>query len=57
MFRPNWPSSGVRVVMVKHSAAHYNAIFLSPIVHEMPPVILVKWVARGCCSAMCDALC
>jgi hypothetical protein len=28
MFRPNWPSSGVHVVMVKDSAAaHCNAVF------------------------------
>jgi hypothetical protein len=32
MFRPNWPSSGVQVVMVKDSAAHCNAVFLPPIV-------------------------
>jgi hypothetical protein len=25
MFRPNWPPSGVQVVMVKDSAAHCNA--------------------------------
>jgi hypothetical protein len=24
MFRPNWPSSGVQVVMIKGSAAHCN---------------------------------
>jgi hypothetical protein len=27
MFRPNWPSSGVKVVMVNDSAAHCNEIF------------------------------
>jgi hypothetical protein len=27
MFRPNWPSSGVQIVVVKASAAHCNAIF------------------------------
>jgi hypothetical protein len=27
MFRPNWPSSGVQVVIVKDSAVHCNAIF------------------------------
>jgi hypothetical protein len=32
MFRPNWPSSGVQVVMVKDSAAHCNAVFFPPIV-------------------------
>jgi hypothetical protein len=26
MFRPNWPSSGVQVVMLKDSAAHCNAV-------------------------------
>jgi hypothetical protein len=30
MFRPNWPPSGVHVVMVKESPAHCNAIFISP---------------------------
>jgi hypothetical protein len=30
MFRPNWPSSGVQVVMVKNSAAHCNAVFFPP---------------------------
>jgi hypothetical protein len=32
MFRPNWLSSGVQIVMVKDSAAHCNAVFLPPIV-------------------------
>jgi hypothetical protein len=32
MFRLNWPSSGVQVVMVKHSAAHSNAVFFPLIV-------------------------
>jgi hypothetical protein len=32
MFQPSWPSSGVRVVMVKDSAAHCNAVFCPPIV-------------------------
>jgi hypothetical protein len=31
MFRPNWSSSGVEVVMVKDSAAHCNAVFFPPI--------------------------
>jgi hypothetical protein len=31
MFRPNWPLSGVQVVMLKDSAAHYNAGFFPPI--------------------------
>jgi hypothetical protein len=32
MFRPNRPSSGVRVVTVKDSAAHCNAVFFPPVV-------------------------
>jgi hypothetical protein len=32
MFRPNWPSSGVQVVMVKKSDVHCNAVFFPPIV-------------------------
>jgi hypothetical protein len=28
MFRPNRPSSGVRVVVIKESAAHYKAALL-----------------------------
>jgi sorbitol-specific phosphotransferase system component IIC len=32
MFRPNWPSSGVQVVIVKDSAAHCNAGFFPHIV-------------------------
>jgi hypothetical protein len=32
MFRPNWPSSGVQVVIVKDSDAHCNAGFFPPIV-------------------------
>jgi hypothetical protein len=32
MFRPNWPSSGILVVMVKDSAAHCNAGFFPPTV-------------------------
>jgi hypothetical protein len=32
MFRPNWPSSGVQVVMVKDSAVHCNAWFFPPTV-------------------------
>jgi hypothetical protein len=32
MFRPNWPSSGIQVVMVKDSAAHCNAVLFSPVV-------------------------
>jgi hypothetical protein len=32
MFRPNWPSSGVQVVLRKDSAARCNAVFFPPIV-------------------------
>jgi hypothetical protein len=32
MFRPNWPSSGVQVVVVKDSAAYCNAVLFPPIV-------------------------
>jgi hypothetical protein len=32
MFRPNWPSSGIQVAVVKDSAAHCNAVFFPPIV-------------------------
>jgi hypothetical protein len=32
MFRPNLPSSGVQVVMVKDSAAYCNEVFFPPIV-------------------------
>jgi hypothetical protein len=32
MFRPNWPSSGVQVVVVNYCAAHCNAGFFPPIV-------------------------
>jgi hypothetical protein len=32
MFRPNWPSSGVQVVVVKDSAPHCNAVFFPPVV-------------------------
>jgi hypothetical protein len=28
MFRPNWPSSGVQVVVIKESDAHCNALLL-----------------------------
>jgi hypothetical protein len=37
MFRPNWPSSGVQVVMVKDSAAHCNAVVF-------PPVVVAFWL-------------
>jgi hypothetical protein len=32
MLQPNWPSSGVQVVMVTDSAAHCNAVFFPPTV-------------------------
>jgi hypothetical protein len=32
MFRPNWPSSGVQVVVVKDSSAYCNAVFFHLIV-------------------------
>jgi hypothetical protein len=32
MLQPNWPSSGVQVVMIKDSTAHCNAVFFPPIV-------------------------
>jgi hypothetical protein len=32
MFRPKWPSSGVQVIVVPDSSAHYNAVFFPPIV-------------------------
>jgi hypothetical protein len=42
-FRPNWPSSGVQVVMVKDSAARCNEGFF--LLLQLPLVILVMWVA------------
>jgi hypothetical protein len=35
MFGPNWPSSGVQVVMIKDSAAHSNAV-------SFPPTVVVS---------------
>jgi hypothetical protein len=32
MFQPNWPSSGVQVVLVEDSATHCNADFFPSIV-------------------------
>jgi hypothetical protein len=32
IFRPNWSSSGVQVVLVKDSAAHCNVVFFPPTV-------------------------
>jgi hypothetical protein len=32
MFRPNWPPSGVQVVMLKDSASEFNPVFFPPIV-------------------------
>jgi hypothetical protein len=44
--------------MVKASAAHSNAGYFPPIVVASGyDFILVTWVARGCFSVMCDALC
>jgi hypothetical protein len=42
MFQPNWPSSGVQVVMVKDSAAHCNAVYSPPILVACG--YLVMWV-------------
>jgi hypothetical protein len=71
MFWPNWPSSGVQVVMVKDSAVHCNAVFFPPVLVAsgylvmgvlviwlwgLPSVLFgCPWVARGCFSVMCDA--
>jgi hypothetical protein len=55
MFRPNWPSSGVQVFLVKASAAHCNAVFFPRVVVASGYFGYV--VARGCFSVMCDALC
>jgi hypothetical protein len=55
MFRPKWPSSGAQVVVFQDSAAHCNAVFFLLLLLHL--VILVMWVARGCLSTMCDALC
>jgi hypothetical protein len=43
VLRPNGPSSGVQVVMVKDSAAHCNTVIFPPSV--VASVILVMWVA------------
>jgi hypothetical protein len=37
---PDWPSSGVQVVVVEESAAHYNAVFF--------PLPLVIFGYVGC---------
>jgi hypothetical protein len=42
LFRPNWPPSGVQVVMVKDSAAHSNALFCPPTL--VASGYLVMWV-------------
>jgi hypothetical protein len=65
MLWPNCPYSGVRVVMVKDSAANCNAVFFPPIVVASGYFGYVgyhqffgcPWVARGSFSVMCDALC
>jgi hypothetical protein len=46
MFRANWPSSGVQVVMVKDSAAHCNAVFFPPIVHNHNNLYILRWPVR-----------
>jgi hypothetical protein len=46
MFWPNWPSSGVQVVMVKDSAAHCNVFFFPSSV--VASGYLVMWVSMGC---------
>jgi hypothetical protein len=57
MFRPNCPSSGAEVVMVKESAAHSNTVILPLItvasgccgyVGYNQFYLGVIWVARGC---------
>jgi hypothetical protein len=53
MFRPNWPSSGVHVVMVKVSAAHCNAGFFPPIVVASRYFGLVWFVGCGCLQCSC----
>jgi hypothetical protein len=56
MFRPNWPSSGVQVVIVKDSAPHCNAVFFPTFVVAsayfrlcgLPSVLFwCPWAARG----------
>jgi hypothetical protein len=42
MFRPNRPSSGVQVVMVKDSAAHCNVVFFPST--DVASGYLVMWV-------------
>jgi hypothetical protein len=46
MFRPDWPSSGVQVVMVKNSAAHCNAGFFPPTVFAFGYFDYVNGVAQ-----------
>jgi hypothetical protein len=53
MFRSNWPSSGVQVVMVKDSAAHFIAVFFPPIVVVSGYLVMCVtvsfiWVFLGC---------
>jgi hypothetical protein len=59
MFRSNWPSSGVQVVMVKDPAAHCNADFFPPIEVASGYFGYVGYhpFYFGCFSVMCDALC
>jgi hypothetical protein len=42
MFRPNWTSTGVQVVMVKNSAAHSNVVLFLQL--SLPLAFLVVWV-------------
>jgi hypothetical protein len=42
MFRPNRPSSGVPLVVVKESSAHCNAVFVPAVV--VASDYLVMWV-------------
>jgi hypothetical protein len=42
MFRPNWPSSGVQVAVIKESAAHCNAVLLFLL--NCLGLFLVMWV-------------
>jgi hypothetical protein len=53
MFRPNWPSSGVQVVIVKDSAATCNAVSFPPTVGSSGYFSYVGyhqfiWLSLGC---------
>jgi hypothetical protein len=47
MFRSNWSSSGVQVIMVKGSAAHCDTVTFPPIA-VASGLILVMWVNISC---------